>query len=53
MEDIRTGNGAPGKTQRSGFVGERTSTEMSEFSAKAGNEGYAGCEDEHGRYSYW
>ena len=38
-----TQNGDPGKA--GGFVGERTSTEMSEFSALDGNEGYEGCED--------
>ncbi|MGN1004859.1 MAG: ribonuclease R family protein [Oscillospiraceae bacterium] len=37
-------NGAPGKAE--GFVGERTSTEMSEFSPSGGNEGYGGCEDD-------
>ena len=38
--------GAPGETQRSGFVGERTSIAMSEFSPLGGNEGYENCEDD-------
>lgn len=40
-EDI----GVPDGTQRSGSVGERTSSEMSELSPQGGSEGYGACED--------
>ena len=38
--------GTPDKAQRSGFVGERTSSVVNELSASAGSERYAACEDE-------
>ena len=38
--------GAPGETQRSGFVGERRSNGMSELSPSGGSEGYGVCDDE-------
>ncbi len=48
--------GTPGKP--TGFSGERTSIEMSEFLRLRGNEGYGDCEDEYGgieygRFSRW
>lgn len=38
--------GAPAKTQRSGFRGERTSGGMSELCPVGRSEGYGACEDE-------
>jgi hypothetical protein len=38
--------GAPIGTQCNGSNGERTSSEMSDFSPQGGNEGYGACEDE-------
>ena len=38
--------GPPVKAQRSGFDGERWSSEMTELSAKAGSAGYGACDDE-------
>ena len=46
MEECGAGKmGAPGETLRSGFVGERRNTEMSEFFRIRKNEGYGGCDD--------
>ena len=42
--------GAPNGTQRSGSVGERTSSGMSELSPQGGSEGYAACEDKDTRF---
>ncbi|MCD7843673.1 MAG: DUF4093 domain-containing protein [Clostridiales bacterium] len=39
-------NGAPAEAQRSGFGGERRSSEMDELSASAGSEGYGACDDD-------
>ena len=41
---MSSSSGAPGKA--AGFVGERRSSGMSEFSRKRGNEGYKACDDE-------
>ena len=37
--------GAPAEAQRSGFGGERRSSEMSELSPQGGGEGYGACDD--------
>ncbi|MCD7821728.1 MAG: DUF4093 domain-containing protein [Clostridiales bacterium] len=39
-------NGVPAEAQRSGFGGERRSSEMDELSASAGSEGYGACDDD-------
>ena len=41
---VSSSSGVPGKA--AGFVGERRSSGMSEFSRKRGNEGYKACNDE-------
>ena len=38
-------NGVPGETQRSGFAGERTSSEVSESCRLRQDEGYGACDD--------
>lgn len=38
-------NGVPGETQRSGFVGERRSSEVSESCRLRQDEGYGACDD--------
>ena len=45
-EDEGQNYGAPAETQRSGFGGERTSTEMNEALPLGEDERYGGCEDE-------
>lgn len=42
--------GAPIGTQWNGSNGERTSSEMSDFSPQGGNEGYGACEDVDDRF---
>ena len=47
-EDDIQNYGVPDETQRSGFGGERTSTEMNEASPFGEDERYGGCEDDEG-----
>ena len=54
MTDTQTNghyDGAPAQTQRSGLRGERSRSEMSEFSGKAENKRYGACGDEESGYS--
>lgn len=46
-QKMKANEGAPSKTQRSGFVGERTSSGVNELSPASGSEGYGDCEDDN------